>query len=133
MSENSKILEKYEQMFEDGSAFRPIHLNQPTPDISSITGEVEEKPNIPLGQPVEKDVFMEDQHTDYSEFDATMQQKINEVRNKTHGNNPNVSVQNNDEFAKLVRRIELLEQALQLVMETQTKMLKERNEVNEAD
>ena len=132
MSENSKILEKYEQMFKDGSAYQPIHLNQPTPDLTSITGEVEEKTNIPLGQQVEKDVFMEDQHTDYSEFDATMQQKINEVRSKTQGNNPNVSVQN-DEFKKLTRRVELLEQALQLVMETQTKLLKERNEVTQTD
>ena len=27
MSDHSKILEKYEQMFENGSAFKPIMLN----------------------------------------------------------------------------------------------------------
>jgi len=126
MSEHSKILEKYEKMFEDGSAFKPIHINQPEPSIGSITGAVEEKPNIPLGQQVVKEEFMDDPHTDYTHFDETMQSRINEMRNKNpHNNNPNVSVQNNGDYRKLEKRIEMLEQALTLVMETQTKLIKE--------
>lgn len=123
MSEHSKILEKYEKMFEDGSAYNPIHLTQPTPDVSGVTGAVEEKSNVPLGQQVEKDVFMENQ-TDYSEFDSSMQNRIDELRSKANNNNPNVSVQNNGDYEKLEKRVALLEQALKLVMETQTKLLK---------
>lgn len=123
MSEHSKILEKYEKMFEDGSAYNPIHLTQPTPDVSGITGAAEEKSNIPLGKQVEKDIFMEDQ-ADYSEFDSSMQNRIDELRSKANNNNPNVSVQNNGDYEKLEKRVSLLEQALKLVMETQTKLLK---------
>lgn len=110
-------------MFEDGSAYNPIHLTQPTPDVSGITGAVEEKSNIPLGKQVEKDVFMEDQ-ADYSEFDSSMQNRIDELRSKANNNNPNVRVQNNSDYERLEKRVALLEKALELVMETQTKMLK---------
>lgn len=128
MSEHSKILEKYEKMFEDGSAYNPIHLTQPQPDVAGAT-EVEEKSNVPLGQPVEKDVFMDDQHhTDYSEFDSSMQNRIDELRSKANNpmqnNTPNVRVQNNSDYEKIEKRVTLLEKALELVMETQTKMLK---------
>jgi hypothetical protein len=127
MSEHSKILEKYEKMFEDGSAYQPIQLNQPTPDVGSIDG-VKEKPDIPLGDAVDRDVFM-DQNADYSEFDSQMQNRVNEIRNKkTHDNTSNVSVQNNGELERLERltkRVDLLEQALSLVMETQKKLLQD--------
>lgn len=130
MSEHSKILEKYEKMFEDGSAYQPIHLNQPEPSIASITGAVEEKPDMPLGDQVVREEFMDDPHKDYTESDAYMQQRVDEIRNKRgnttmHDNNQNVRVQNNGDYRKLEKRIEMLEQALTLVMETQTKLIKE--------
>lgn len=127
MSEHSKILEKYEKMFEDGSAYQPIHINQPEPSVAGITGAVEEKPDIPLGQEVVREEFMDDPHKDYSESDAYMKQRVDEIRAKRgmHDNTPDVRVQNNGDYAKLEKRIALLEKALELVMATQTKMIKE--------
>jgi len=123
MSEHSKILEKYEQMFADGSAYKPIHIAQPQPDVSQITGAVE-KPATPLGEPVRRDNFQDEAVTDYSQFDSEMEQRINEMRNRNpNNNNPNVSVQNNGDYKKLEKRIDLLEQALSLVMSTQKKLI----------
>jgi hypothetical protein len=125
MSEHSKILEKYEKMFEDGSAYKPIRLSQPQPNMAEITGAVpEEKPNIPLGEQVNRDNFQNDVESDYSEADAYMEGKINEMRTKvSQGNNPNVNVQN-DVMKRVLKRLDLLEQALTLVMETQSKLIK---------
>lgn len=123
MSEHSKILEKYEKMFEDGSAYKPIRLSQPQPNMSEINGAVE-KPDTPLGDPVNRDNFQDEGQPDYTESDAYMQNKINEMKNKnTQGNNQNVVVQN-DVIVRLKKRVDLLEQALTLVMETQSKLLK---------
>jgi len=123
MSEHSKILEKYEQMFKDGSAYKPIHIAQPQPNVSEITRAVE-KPATPLGEQVNKDNFQDDPYTDYSQFDSDMQQRINEAKNrKLQDNTQNVNVQNNSDYKKLEKRMELIEQALSLVMETQKKLL----------
>ena len=125
MSEHSKILAKYEKMFEDGFP-EPIHLSQPQPNMSEMNGAAEEKPNTPLGEPVKKENFQDDEshQPDYTESDAYMEGKINEMRNRgTQDNNPNVPVQN-DVIERLKKRIDLLEQALTLVMETQSKMIK---------
>ena len=124
MSEHERILEKYEQMFKDGSAYKPIHLSQPMPNVSEVTGAVDEKPAAPLGEQVKRDNFQEDPVTDYSQFDSEMEQRINEMRNRNpNNNNPNVSVQNNGDYKKLEKRIDLLEQALSLVMSTQKKLI----------
>lgn len=129
MSEHSKILEKYEKMFETGEAYKPIKLNQPMPSVSDAMGSGVDKPNIPLGEQVvtnEEEMFV-DPHADYSEFDASMQARVDAIRNRNpHNNNENVMVQNNGDYSKLEKRIEMLEQALSLVMETQTRLLKER-------
>lgn len=129
MSEHSKILEKYEKMFETGEAYNPIKINQPMPSMSeAMGGGGEVKPNTPLGEPItNEEEMIVDPHADYSEFDASMQQRVDAIRNRTpHNNNENVMVQNNGDYKKLEKRIEMLEQALSLVMETQTRLLKER-------
>ena len=120
MSEHSKILEKYEQMFKDGSAYKPIHIAQPQPNVSEVTGAVE-KPASPLGEQVNRDNFQDEAVTDYSQFDSEMQNRINEMRGNrnTHPNN-----QGNDDITRLKKRVDLLEQALTLVMETQSKLIK---------
>lgn len=125
MSEHERILEKYEQMFKDGSAYKPIHLSQPMPNVSEVTGAVDEKPAAPLGEQVKRDNFQEEPVTDYSQFDSEMQQRVNEMRNKNQNvsNNQNVSVQNNGDYKRLEKRMELIEQALSLVMETQKKLI----------
>lgn len=131
MSEHSKILEKYEKMFETGEAYKPIRINQPTPSMSDAMGGGG-RSETPLGeQVVNREEEYIDPHTDYSEFDASMQARVNALRNKTpHNNNENVNVQKNGDYAKLEKRVEMLEQALSLVMETQTRLLKEKK--NEA-
>jgi len=123
MSEHSKILEKYEQMFADGSAYKPIHISQPQPDVSQIEGAVD-RPAAPLGEQVKRDNFQDEAVTDYSQFDSEMQQRINEMKNnKMQNNNPNVRVQNNSDYEKLEKRVNLLEEALSLVMSTQKKLI----------
>jgi hypothetical protein len=127
MSEHSRILEKYEKMFEDGSAYKPIRLAQPQPSMAEVEGAKPEPSNIPLGEQVDKDVFMDNQNSDYTEFDNTMEERINklkEANDNTNTNTSNVNVQSNV-IEKLIRRIELLEKGVSLVMETQTKLLKE--------
>ena len=127
MSEHTRILEKYEQMFEDGSAFKPIHLSQPQPNMSEVTGAGAEVPDTPLGDPVKKDQFNDDQnHADYTEFDNQMESRVNEMRDNRnmHSNTSNVGVQNNSEVESLKKRLDLVEQALSLVMETQKTLIK---------
>ena len=109
MSEHSKILEKYEQMFADGSAYKPIHIAQPQPDVSQIEGAVD-RPAAPLGEPVQRDNFQDEAVTDYSQFDNQMEQRINEMKN-------------NSDYEKLEKRVNLLEEALSLVMSTQKKLI----------
>ena len=123
MSEHSRILEKYEKMFEDGSAYKPIRLAQPQPSMAEVEGAKPEPSNIPLGEQVDKDVFMDNQDTDYTQFDNTMEERISKLK-EAHNNTSDVNVQPNV-IEKLIRRIELLEKGVSLVMETQTKLLKE--------
>jgi hypothetical protein len=112
-------------MFADGSAYKPIHIAQPQPDVSQITGAVE-KPATPLGEPVNRDNFQDEAVTDYSHFDNEMERRINEMRSgnrNMQNNNTNVGVQNNSDYKKLEKRVDLLEQALSLVMSTQKKLI----------
>lgn len=132
MSEHSKILEKYNQMFEDGSAYKPIRITQPQPSMSEMSGATMPKTETPLGNPVPqggdpKELFknpnmLPEANTDYSTFDAVMEEKINKLRAAGNANN---SQPINEGIQKLEHRIELLEKALTLVMEQQTQMLKE--------
>ena len=130
MSEHSRILEQYEKMFKDGSAYKPIRLSQPQPSMAEAGGAKPrpEPSNIPLGEQIDKDVFMDDQNNDYTEFDNTMEEKINKLKEahniNSNNNNSNVNVQSNV-IEKLISRIELLEKGVSLVMETQTKLLRE--------
>ena len=124
-------------MFEDGSAYKPIRITQPQPSMSEISGVP--KTETPLGNPVPqggdpKELFknpdaLPNPNPDYSQFDAVMEEKINKLRAagnaNLNDNTSNVKMQSNVMVQKLEKRIELLEQALTLVMEQQTKLLKE--------
>ena len=125
MSEHSKILEKYEKMFQDGSAYHPIVLNQQMPSMSEAMGGGDRRSEIPLGeqQVVDNDLDNgHDPHANYSEFDAHMAARVNALK---EGKKFNPSNEQNQDYQKLERRISLLEKALELVMETQTKLIKE--------
>lgn len=130
MSEHSNILAKYEKMFEDGSAYKPIKLNQQMPSSAEAGGGAP-KSDIPLGDPGAggggdpKALFNEEFDSSRSDL---MERKIAEAMQSgnpnPHDNTSNVTVQN-ESYERLEKRIALLEQALSLVMETQTKLLKE--------
>ena len=120
----------YEKMFEDGSAFKPIKINQPTPESEKLklnenTGTSNSNSNVKS-------------EIDYSLYDNQMEemrnQRIEEAKAKKMGTpiqNPIQTQQQpiieNKKVKELERRISILEQALQLVMETQTKLLKENS------
>ena len=94
---------------------------------AQVTTEEDLKSEIPLGE--QREVFTEDPHTDYSNFDKHMEERINNMRQGnsfSHNNTQNVNEQNgSDRHAKLEKRVAILEKALELVMATQTKMIKE--------
>ena len=128
MSDNKKISEEYEKMFEDGSAYKPIHITQPRPSMAEAMGGGGRRTETPLGDRAENNQQIVDEQTgpDYTEFDNHMQERVNKMK-QMHNNNSNVNVQNNGyskkEFDRLEKRVEMLEQALSLVMETQKKLI----------
>lgn len=115
----------YEKMFEDGTAFQPIKIEQPTPN----------NPGGGMGGGADPDAKV-----DYSLFDNHMDnmihEKIEAKKSKVLGEQqparftgdlPEQSpIQQGgiDKIARLERRIDLLEKALSLVMETQTKLMR---------
>jgi hypothetical protein len=111
----------YQKMFEDGSAYKPIKIEQPSPENE-------------MGRPMGGSHDPDGGGVDYSLFDEHMSSMIEEkiskkksggktkMVNASKGTTNNIS----DKTVKnLERRIDILEQALQLVMETQTKLLRE--------
>lgn len=110
-------LSAYEKMFKDGTAFQKIEIAQPTPNNpgGGMSGGADP-----------------DREIDYSVFDDHMkgmiQEKIEAKKSKATGNperpGPSSSPQDNHRITRLEERIKLLEQALSLVMETQTKILR---------
>jgi len=118
-------LSAYEKMFKDGTAYKPIKIQQPTPDnpTGSFGGSSGEEidPNK-----INEQLF--DNHMDdyiQSKIEAK-KSKTNETkkRSSTRPSVPSTSQPKSNRIAALERRVELLEQALGLVMETQTKMMK---------
>lgn len=109
----------YEKMFEDGTAFKPIKIDQPSP----------ENPGGGFGGGGDPDRPPE---VDYSLFDEHMKERVNEkieskkaaIGNPSRPEPPPSPQAGGDRIAVLERRIKLLEQAIGLVMETQTKLMR---------
>jgi hypothetical protein len=122
-------LSAYEKMFEDGTAFNPIKIEQPTPDNPGGgmgRGADPDNPGVDMSRRPDPD----DNGVDYSLFDNHMgnmiQEKIEAKKAAAGGNpaRPDPPQAGGDRIIRLERRIELLEQALSLVMETQTKLMR---------
>ena len=117
-------------MFQDGSAYKPIVLNQAMPSMAEAAGGGDRRSEIPLGEQIvdHTDLHNEehiDPHANYSEFDAHMQARVNALKEgKVLNNTPNVNEQN-PSYKQLEKRIEFLEEALKLVMTTQEKLIRE--------
>lgn len=117
----------YERMFDDGTAFKPIKINQPSPDNEAgrfgMGGDTENlNPNL-LEQNTDNDMEDVIERAKRLKAERTGQPVLNETLRPT---SPYASP-DNKKVKELERRISMLEQALQLVMETQTKLLKEGN------
>jgi len=122
----------YEKMFKDGTAFNPIKIEQPTPTNPGGgmgRGADPDNPGVDMSRKPDPD----DNGVDYSLFDDHMgnmiQEKIEAKKLAAGGNparpdSPPSPQAGSDTIIRLERRIELLEQALSLVMETQTKLIR---------
>jgi len=117
----------YEKMFEDGSAFEKIEIDQPSPN----------NPNGGMGRYDTENNNLFEQHMDRSMDDHIEKAKrlkeskmggvVEQTNTQPEPYIPTPQMQKNEskKMKELERRISMLEQALQLVMETQTKFLKE--------
>ena len=124
MSTNDVINIKsaYEKMLEDGSANRKVDMSMVVePDVGTAEG-LGDKVNE-TAQPRQPEQE-QDNHTDYTEHDSHIQGRIDSLRTKMNGVKSK-KVRNNEarEIASLKKRVEKLEEALMLVMETHEKLL----------
>jgi hypothetical protein len=119
-----KIRNAYEQMLKDGTAFKEVDMSMMVePDVSMAQGSLGDKietPSKPKEEPVNE------RNDDYTEHDNYMQQRINSLRAKMKGGG-RVNESGNSNMAKevmaLKKRVQKLEEALMLVMETHEKIL----------
>jgi hypothetical protein len=130
---NRNIINAYEQMLKDVSAFKEVDLTMHTePDLGEATGARGGEPipqisDNPMGQPINE---YEEDSGNYSEFDSVMEQRMNSLRNKmqgkkggTRGNSGGTVTISQKEFISLKTRVKRLEEALTLVMETHEQLL----------
>lgn len=123
MSGNAEIISAYEKMIRSGKASKPIIISQPTPENPNgrpFGGEAIDPLKVATGEVGEprKIINENEPEPDYSDFDDKMRNLIAEKKRKMSESN------GSDEMSKLKRRIEKIEEALTLVMDTQTKLLK---------
>lgn len=123
--DNRKYMNAYEKMLKDGSAFKQIDMQM---SESPSVGDLERGDSAPLGNKVNErrndNQIVDDNDGDYSEFDSVMEQRMNKLRNKA-GMSKNISSGGgiNKEIQILKSKVKKLEEALMLVMETQTKLI----------
>lgn len=120
--DNRKMISAYEKMLQDGTAFKEIDTSMVTePDMAVATGALNDNP---LGDPINDSInnrrssnIVEDDG--YGEFDSIMEKKMHELRmsGKKHSSN---------EFVSLKKRVKRLEEAMTLVMDSQTKLIEGR-------
>lgn len=119
---NRGILNAYEKMFKDGSAYKKVKISQPTPEnpngssYGNGSGRLGDPLKVAEGNKEDEDDRFVRQMDDYREKRL---QELKETGGKKQ--EPNNLV---NEVKKLKQRVKLLEQALSMVMETQTKLIK---------
>lgn len=118
--ENRKMISAYEKMLQDGTAFKKVDTSMLSePDLAVATGQINDSP---LGDPIAANrspssPIVEDDG--YGQFDSLMEKRMHELR--ASGNK-----HSNNEFLNLKKRVKRLEEAITLVMETQTKLIEGR-------
>jgi hypothetical protein len=124
-------LTAYEKMLKDGSAFKKIDMQKITNQMyAQAEGGVGggSEPSTPLGDPVNEtsNSGLEEDHTDWSAVDEAMQKRMNALKEKAaRGGSTSTKKPLNEsqEIKKLKARVQRLEEALVVVMETQEKLL----------
>lgn len=119
------VRDAYQKMFEDGSAYRPIKIDQPSPNNENGRGMGHEV-NQEMSQEINND------HESNREWMIQEAMRLKEAKGKKVDKNivrtqPPITydTNSNKEIKKLRQRIDIVEQALKLVMETQTKLIRE--------
>lgn len=122
------IRSAYERMLQDGTAFKEVDMSMMTePDVTIAKGGLGDKVDSPhprKRQPEQEQI--QERYDDYTEHDNYVQQRIDRLRAKMNGKRVNESddVSNTSkEILKLKKRVQKLEEALMLVMETHEKIL----------
>lgn len=128
------IKSAYEKMLEDGTANKKIDMSMMVePDVSTIEGlgdQIEDQSPFPRERQPEQEQEQEQfDHTDYSKHDSYIEQRISSLRNKMNEkkgiktSGGGALSKANREIASLKKRVEKLEEALMLIMETHENLL----------
>ncbi len=123
-----KIKGAYEKMLEDGSAFKEVDMTMISePDVGAAEGGLGDKINetkpTPSGPVKDPDSFIDD-NTDFSQHDSVIEQKMTSLRNKMSGvKSKKVRDTESKRIAILERKVQELEEALMLVMETHEQLI----------
>lgn len=117
----------YEKMLKNGSAFKKIDMQQITNQMYNQAESGTGGMDMPLGDPVTEESHsgLEEDHTDWSAVDAAMEKRMNALKEKMNngGKKTKKPLNESQEIAKLKKRIERLEEALMVIMETQEKLI----------
>ena len=126
------IRSAYERMLEDGTAFKQVDMSMMVePDVSMAEGglgdRIEETAQPRQGRDTPPEEY-DHNYTDYTEHDEYIQGRINRLRAKMSGrkgiNENSGGVSNTaKEIKALKKRIDRLEEALMVVMETHERLL----------
>jgi len=119
--------EAYRKMLEDGSAFKEVDMTMHTePDIMEAQGVGNN-----LGERVEdnsSNAVQENERNDnYEEFDSAMEERINNLKSKIKNGGKitttgTLKTPTQKKIMALEKRVQKLEEALMLVMETQSQL-----------
>ena len=129
--ENKGMMDAYQKMLNDGTAFKEVDLTMhTTPSVAMAQGigePVKETPipnnsnNNMVEEPVQEDF------TDYSAHDNFMQEKIDKLRAKINGGKQvtesSTPLNTKIEIAKLNKRMAKIEEALILLMSTHEQII----------
>lgn len=126
-----KIRSAYESMLEDGSANKKVDMSMVVePSVENIESGLGDRIEAAESSMTKKDdVIEEEQHNDYTEHDNYIDQRMNSLKTKLSEKKgaPRIKIgaltRANQEISSLKKRVEKLEEALMLVMETHEQLI----------
>lgn len=132
MSNNKGISTAYQKMLENGSANKKINMTQYTePDVQDALGKNNGDGRNTLGERIEKQNIQ----SDYTEFDNTMREKVENLKSKVNGNENNIPMNSNinnvneqNDVIKLKNEISYLKEVIMMIMREQKNIVRKINE-----